>query len=74
MWREHTEKPRFYTDEMLIKPLVALQCQLQQPSNCICMRDQNFPDELFPNSQPTETVRVNKMIVVVFKALQVRDI
>ena len=51
------EKPRFYMYEMLTKPLVAPQCQLQQPSSHIYMREQNFPDELFLNSQPTETVR-----------------
>ena len=50
------EKPRFYTYEMLIKPLVAPRCQLQQPSKCIYVREQNFPDELFLNSQPTETI------------------
>ena len=44
------EKPRFYTYEMLIKPLVAPRCQLQQPSKCIYVREQNFPDELFLNS------------------------
>ena len=64
MWREHMEKPRFYTYEMLIKPLVAPRCQLQQPSKCIYVREQNFPDELFLKSQPTETIRVNKMIVL----------